>query len=373
MSRRANFTVALLFAVFIGGFFLANVVCSDQTFSPQENRELQTMPKFSFPSLFRGEFTAKMETYSSDQFILRDRWIELKARLELMQGKKANNGVFLCADGRLIEPFSGVEESELLKKAGYVETLSDGLRVPVTLALIPSAAELYASLLPDGVENQSQAEILQTVSENTSVPVVDIISSLREHTDEYIFYRTDHHWTTLGAFYAYQALGPALGYAPRGIDAFRPETVSRNFCGTTYSSSGFFWVEPDEMQIFLEPPAGVSVERFQGFVGEPASLYDYDMLSTKDKYRFFLGGNTPRAVIHTGNEGLPSLLILRDSYTDSLVPFLLAHFSEIHLLDLRYYLDSVSDYVETQGIDSVLVLYGLPNFCGDDNLALMTR
>lgn len=373
MSRKANFTVVLVFVIFLGVFFLANILCPDRIFSPQENRELQTMPKFSLSSLFRGDFTEKMEKYGSDQFVLRDKWIEGKARLELLQGKKSNNGIFLCAGERLIEPFAGIGENELLKKAGYVNTLSDHLPVPVTLALIPSEAELYADLLPDGAENHSQAGVLRTLSDNVSVPLVDIISTLREHTGEYIFYRTDHHWTTLGAFYAYQALGPALGYMPRGLDMFRPETVSRDFRGTTYSSSGFFWVKPDEMQIFLSPPEGVSVERFDSSVGETASLYDYDMLSTKDKYRFFLGGNTPLAVIHTGNTDLPSLLILRDSYTDSLVPFLLKHYSEIHLLDLRYYLDSVSAYVETHGIDSVLVLYGLPNFCSDNNLALMTR
>ena len=70
---------------------------------------------------------------------------------------------------------------------------------------------------------------------------------------------------------------------------------------------------------------------------------------------------------------LPSLLIVRDSYTDSLLPFLLAHYSEIHLLDLRYYRDSVSRYAEENGIDTVLVLYSLSTFCTDQNLALLTQ
>ena len=373
MSRRANLTIVLLFAVFLGAFFVGNILYPDQVFSPQENRYLQTAPPLTLSSLFKGEFTSKAEKYGSDQFIFRDQWISWKARLELLQGKKSNNGIFLCAEEQLLEPFRAPDEAVLDQKLGYIETLAENVPVPVTLALIPSAAEIYREKLPSGVINDSQADVLRYIAENSPVETVDIISSLSSHRDEYIFYRTDHHWTTLGAFYGYQALAEALQLTAHDDSFYSPQTVSEEFCGTAYSSSGFFWIEPDEMQIFLEQPEELSVVRYEKNEPEGVSLYDYTALETKDKYRFFLGGNTPRAVIRTGNEDRPSLLILRDSYADSLVPFLLESYSEIHLLDLRYYLNSVSDYVQEQEIDSVLILYSLPNFCSDTNLALLTR
>ena len=152
-----------------------------------------------------------------------------------------------------------------------------------------------------------------------------------------------------------------------------PEIVSEAFCGTAYSSSGFFWVTPDRMEILRPEPDGLTVERYDAGVPVPSSLYHREMLETKDKYRLFLGGNSPRIVLDTGKADLPSLLIIRDSYSDSFVPFLPEHFSRIHLLDLRYFRNSIQDYIREEGIDRVLVMYSVNNFCSDSNLMLMTQ
>ena len=132
----------------------------DRDFSPLENRYLQTRPVFSFEKLFNGSFTSEYEAFCSDQFALRERWIELKAALELGQGKGENNGIFLCENEFLIEPFKAPSDGELSRRAKIVSMLAENAGIPVSLALIPSSAEIYDELLPVGAENDSQQQVI---------------------------------------------------------------------------------------------------------------------------------------------------------------------------------------------------------------------
>ena len=374
MEKRYKTIISILFSLFIGAFFLLNLFLPDKDFSPNENRYLQTFPRFSFKSLTDGTFTKKAEVYASDQFALRDSWIELKARLDLMQGKKENNGVFLCEGQRLMEPFTACDRSVLEKKADLINALSAKSDVPVTLALVPSSAELYGDLLPDGVRNDSQAQTSELLYSFANVQTVDLCSALSAHRDEYIYYRTDHHWTSLGALYAAERILQASGInCVLPPESFPSETVSRDFKGTYYSRSGFFWIPPDSIDAYVFPNDPPMIQRIEGSSAETGSLYEESMLDTKDQYRFFLGGNCPLIRIDTGNSDGPSLLILRDSYADSLLPFLLENYSRIHMIDLRYYHDSVLAYIRGNHMDSVLVLYGLSDFLSDPNLDFLAR
>ena len=365
MSKTANRMITVLFCAFIGSFFLLNLLLPDKDFSEKENRSLQTLPKFSFSSLSSGRFATQFEDYCSDQFAGRDGWIEMKAFSELAQGKRQNNGVFLCDGDRLLQPYSAPDDT-LLQSAVTAANSLAGAGVPATLALVPTAAQLYGELLPHGAENDDQRKTIDDAYAQTLLHTADIFPALSAHSSEYVFYGTDHHWTSLGAFYAANALRSSWGLPEIEESALSPKTVSESFCGTLYSSSGFFWVTPDTMQTLIDVPEDAYVVRYEtNGTEQTLPVYNYDKLSIKDKYTFFLGGNIPRAVVHTGTEDAPSLLILRDSYADSLVPFLLDSFSEIHLIDLRYYAGSVTDYISEQGIDRILLLCSTDNFCTD--------
>ena len=208
-----------------------------------------------------------------------------------------------------------------------------------------------------------QKAIIDRIYAACDADTADIYAALTAHKEEDIFYRTDHHWTTLGAYYGYCATAEALGFTPTPLSSFTPETVSSDFFGTVFSSSGVRWVEPDSIEIFV-PDTGYEIRRYESPEGEEIPLYDLSKLETKDKYAMFLGGNTPRLVIKNGS-GSDRLLILRDSYSDCEIPFLLAHYSEIHVLDLRYYRQSVKSYLQEHEIDTVLVNYSVSNFVSD--------
>lgn len=370
MSNRAKWVQTLLFLAFIGAFFLLNLFLPKRDFSEQENRMLQTAPKFTFSSLFSGKFTSAFETYVTDQFAFRDAWTTLKARSELASGKKENKGVYLCEKETLIEPYTAPSESDLDFSLEAVNALSESAGVPVVFALIPSASEIWADKLPAGAPNDSQRETIDHAYSFVRAQTADVYGALEAHRDEPIFYRTDHHWTTLGAYYGYTAIAEAMGLTPVPLSDYTEQVVSRDFYGTAYSASGFSWVAPDFISIYV-PQDGVMVTNYPVGAPEEGSMYVETFLRVKDKYKFFYGGNTPLLTIETAHPDAPSLLILRDSYTDAMSPFLTAHFSKIHILDLRYYKTSLRAYIEDNDIDNILVCYNVKNFSEDGNIFLM--
>lgn len=372
MNKKALWAEALIFLAFIGAFFILNLVLPDRQFSEQENRYLQMRPEFSFKSLFSGDYTSKFETYTTDQFTFRDEWITLKAASELALGKQENNDVHLCENGTLIEDFKRPENSVLDSNMSALNTLVGNTDAKVYFALIPDKSDLYSSLLPKNVPNDSEKEVIDYCYGQSNATNVDMYSALSAHKDEYIFYRTDHHWTSLGAYYGLSALAESMGLPCPALDSYTDRhVVSEKFYGTTWSSSGFSWVDPDTMEIFVNAPEGLKVTSYPQGSPVEGKLYDFSFLEKKDKYSMFMGGNCPMHVIEAGNEDKPSLLILRDSYTDSLIPFLLDDFSEIHVLDLRYYRASLKAYIAQNDFDNVLVCYSVSNFCSDSNIFLL--
>lgn len=369
MTKAYSRAVTALFCLFLGGLLVWHVLLPDRDRSEVENRTLAQKPEFSWAALKDGSYTAAVEEYFADQFPLRDEWTGLKARAEQLIGKHLFNGVYLCGDtliSKVEAPSDGLEEKNL----GYVAQLADKTEAPVYLGLIPSAAEVWSDLLPQGAENFDQAAYLDRAAE-LGLPMVDFLGALEAHAGEPVFYRTDHHWTTLGAFYGANAVLEAMGKEPLSQGDFAPETVTEDFNGTLYSTSGVHWLTPDTMEFWVED-AGLEITSWRTGAPELGVLYDRSYLEQKDKYSAFLGGNQPLCVIRNeAAAGQGKLLLIRDSYSDALAPFLVQRFEEVHLLDARYYRAPASAYAADNGIDAVAVVYSVPNFITDRNLVLL--
>ena len=367
--HRGVLPVILCFAVFLGALTVLHFAFPDRDRSENENRVLARAPAFRLRALFSGSFTEEFEDYITDQFPFRDRWLDLKSRTERAAGKTENNGVFFCREDTLISRFKPPDDSAVEGCIQAVNTLAEKTGLPVCLALVPSAAEVWADRLPANANTADQAALIGRIYGGVHVTTADILSGLRAHAEEPIYYRTDHHWTTLGAYYGYEATARSLGLTPIERAAYRPETVSDSFYGTVYSSSGVRWVKPDSIQVFV-PAKDAELIRYDTQEGTLSPVYDMSRLDTKDKYSMFLGGNTSRLVIRTGAEG-GQLLVIRDSYADCELPFFFAHYSEIHVLDLRYYRQSVSAYALDGDFDAILVSYSLADFVNDTSVFLM--
>ena len=367
IARISQVVTAVLFCAFLAGFGLLHILLPDRTFSPVENRTLSKMPDFSWSALVDGSYTSRLEKYLEDQFPLRDGWMGLKNRYEYLLGKREFHGVYLCGD-RLIHKIEDASRAE--QNIAYLQKLTELTDIPVYLGLIPTAAEVYRDQLPAGAENFDQAAYLKKVRESVPDAVwVDMEKWMDGASGVSLFYRTDHHWTSAGAWHGYAALMEAMGepFEPLGT----PETVSENFYGTLYSSSGVHWLAPDTIERYVSGES-VTVENFEK--GETHGLYVDSFLEEKDKYASFLGGNTPLYIIRNpAAASEEKLLVVRDSYSDAMAPFLSQYFAEIHLVDLRYYRTSVVEYARENGMDRIFVCYSVENFVKDLDAVFMGR
>ena len=364
MTKAYSIFLTVLFTVFIGGVLVISALLPKEEFSEMENRFLQKPPELSIETVKNGKFMENAEKYVSDHIAGRDLWVAAKAWGERLSGKQENNGVYFAAQDTLInrvEEPDGETWEQLDQNLEYLDQLVSNAGVPVYFGLIPSAAQVWHDRLPDGAPTADEAAIIETLYSRTAARTVDLLSVLSAHSGEELYYRTDHHWTSLGAFYGYTALMNAMGLEAVPLDESQKVTVSDEFYGTLFSSSGVRWLPPDHIDRYISDE-GVTVTAYPNGAPEPGSLYVDSYLQVKDKYSSFLGGNKPLCVIETEHTDAPKVLVIRDSYADSLAPFLTQNFSEIHLFDPRMNLTSVKDYVVQNEIDSVVVLYSISNF-----------
>ena len=368
-SSKYSVFIVVLFCLFIFGFGIFFFVTPDKDFSENENRFLAGFEAPTWKTLVSGEFMEDFEDYVVDQFPLRDKWINLKAWGERVLGKKENNSVYFGTDKQtLFAHFNALSDEELAKRVGYVNALGGKLEVPLYFSIIPDKSFVWADRLPDNAPNVDDGSMIADTMELVSGDVNYI--DLRDAFDgENTFYRTDHHWSTYGAFEGYAALMDAMNGShttPEGS----PVQVSDSFFGTTWSSCGAGWITPDAIHTWIDEDS-VEVTRYPVAEPVPGELYDESFLAKKDKYSMFLGGNQPLCVLRNENSDGGKLLVIRDSYSDSLAPFLSQDYEEVHLFDLRYNKTSIPQYVAENGIDQVLVLYSAANFTTDNNLFLM--
>jgi len=372
MSKKFSIFLSALFCAFIGGMCVISFLLPDRDSSPLENRKLQKPPKLSVETLGDGTFMEDAEKYVSDHTVGRDLWVAMKAWSERLSGKKENDKVYFAAQNTLISRVDKPDPVKLDKDLAFLDALVGNVSVPVYFGLIPSAAEIWGDRLPKGAPTADEKALIDQLYFSTGASTIDLYSALAAHSGEDIYYRTDHHWTSLGAFYGANAILEALGMEPLELSDYTRTTVTDQFNGTLFSTSGVRWLPPDRIDTYV-PDEGIKVTSW--FTGKPeeGSLYVDSSLEVKDKYSYFLGGNQPLCVVEKEGSTGPKLLLIRDSYSDSLTPYLTERFSEVHLFDLRYNKSSVKNYVEENDIDEVLVLYSFPNFAADDNLALLTR
>lgn len=367
MSKKIG---VLLFAVIITAIPLLSLFSPYRSISEQENRVLASFPEFSLSEVVSKRFMNGFGDFVSDHIAFRDRWTAVKARAVTLIGKRDNKGVYL-GKNCLIENIAGPDESVYKPNAEAIKRFAEQLQKPVYLLLAPTAAETERGKLPAFATTADQNKFIQLVRQKTGAArMIDVASALSAHKNEYIYYRTDHHWTTLGAYYAYASAGETLGYTPMEKSEFDIRKASDDFNGTLYFKSGYRGVKPDEI-FFYTPKRGSPLERLVIGAGKEAqtfdSIYFTDWLSKNDKYSAFLNGNQAVEKIYTKTQG-KKLLILKDSYAHSLVPFLMNHYSLITMVDTRYLVQPLGEVLSLQSYDQVLFIYNTDTFNTDTTI-----
>ena len=361
-----NLLLLIALCLIILAFSISFFVKEAKSFSEEENRSLQLFPKFKLSKLVDGTYTSQLHDFYSDQISLRSIMIELKANTELAMGKNENNSIILGKDGYLIDKNEYTEENYAFlqknsqKISDFCQELENG-GVSASAMLVPRKIDVLDDKLPPYYSTERNQNAWNYVGDMQNL--TDVLTKVQKEGTE-VFYKTDHHWTSEGAYYAYFELGKMLGYTPLPIDSFGLSVVSDAFFGTTYSRSGLFGAGPDTLYLpqnlteFSTTIVDTGVS-FEGF-------YDMTYLEKKDKYSTFISGNNAHVRVYdTKNEGKETLLLVKDSFSHALVPYLAQHF-DLELIDLRYYTDSLSDFIEENDTQNVLFIYGLDTLASAD-------
>lgn len=353
--------------------FFADIMKKDTEFSENENRMLASRPEPAGGMVMDGRFMKRYESYKSDQFIGRDIWMNVKTFTDLTLGKKDSNGVFKGADGYLLEDIRSLEkesyEANMDAVASFRERYAD---LGMYMMIVPNAANILSDKLPRFAVTEDQDAQLSDAgarAADAGVEWLDASAALRGHKDEEIYYRTDHHWTTKGAYYTFLETADALGIAGENRTEFVPYPVTDDFNGTLSSVSGYDRERREKIEIYLPQDDTETVVSYVDEKEKSASLYDSGKLQEKDKYGMFLNGNHGLVEIKTTSAEQRRLLIFKDSYANCFVPFLAPYYREIVLVDPRYYYGKLDELMVDSGITDVLFLYNANTFFADNNLS----
>ena len=349
----------ILLGLSVGSFFLT----PDRAFSENENRYLQLTPKLSWDTVMSGDFMEDMEEYTSDQIVFRDLWTATRSLLQRAEGKEDISGTYLGAEGRY---FAKVTEDSfnragLEKNAGYIREFFAASGKSCRALIVPSPAGVLRDMLPENAPYYDEAGAFERLDAALGGSLLDVRETLADVEDPY--YHTDHHWTTMGAQAAYRRWAEVTGHAVRE-DAL--VCATEEFRGTLYSKV----LLPDSVYDSVYYAPEITAESVV-CDGKDGTLYDRDALARKDKYELFLGGNYGQCVITTGTENGKHLLLVKDSFANSFVPFLLGDYETVTMIDLRYFRGSMAELAKEN--DDILVLTEITNLAASGDYFKLTK
>ncbi|MFF2885443.1 DHHW family protein [Paenibacillus sp. NPDC057967] len=348
-------------------------------FSETENRNLQEAPKLNWERLWSKQFADDAELFVTDHFPFRSDWVKTKSTMEQLRLQKENNGIYLGKDGYLFEKF-GEPDFEML--GDYADAIKQFATnhpdAAVKLLLSPNSVGVYPERLPWQAAAYPQGIVHDFIADRIGNGVTFLNGfdffkgENRSEDSRELFYKTDHHWTSYGAYLAYKAYASDMGWTPMTEDEFHIRTVTDSFLGSYHTRGQFGSAKPDSIEVY-EPKNKVHSEMYIADTDTTKdSLYDESYLAKKDKYGYFQGGVhalvTVTSDLAPEQVDLDKLLIVKDSYAHSMLPFLTNHVKEIHMIDIRFYNGNIGDYMEQNGIDDALMLFNTSTFVGERGL-----
>ncbi len=374
-NKIGKYIPAVVFLIFIYGMALWFIFSPKPDYSSSEKRYLQKFPEVTAEKLLSGDFGSEFETFFADRFPQRNTWVGLNAYTALAEGNNGASGVYNCKNGYLInKPVS--TENNLDKNIGAVADFAKSIDTPTTVMLVPSTGYIVDDVLPTFHDKYNDDEDISKISSTLSKDKIGFVDLRERFKSEYkngsqIYYKTDHHWTTKGAYTGYQELCKVLGITQIDDSTLKKDSYP-DFYGTTYSSSGFWLTPPDNIEIWNNPKnsdRNISVKITEGAnIKTSGSMYFTDHLKEDDKYPVFIDGNHALTEITNTNAKNGTILLIKDSFSHSLAPFLAENYSKVVLVDLRYYKESVSDLVTAYNPEQVVVLYGIDNLATDTDI-----
>ncbi len=374
-SNFGKYVPAFVFLIFIFGMAIWFLISQKTDYSSSEKRYLQKFPEVSAENVLSGEFGSEFESYFADHFPNRNFWVGFNAYYNLDIGNNGANGVYNCDNGYLINtPVSS--DNKLTKNLNAIVNFKNNINVPVTVMFAPSTGYIADDVLPAVHNEYNDDTYFNETSKILTEHGISFVDLRQTFKDEYkngtqLYYKTDHHWTSAGAYTAYTKLCEQLEITPASKDKFDIKTYD-GFYGTTYSTSGFWLTQPDKIEVWNNTEntdRNINVKITEGTESsEYGSMFFYDHLQEDDKYPVFIDGNHALTEITNKNAKGGTVVLIKDSFSHCLAPFLAENYSKVMLVDMRYYKMNVSDIVNNEKPEQVIVMYGIDNIATDTDI-----
>lgn len=334
-----------------------NIVIPDSSQSILENRPLAQVPKITLSGVINGKDQKAIEDAISDQFVGRNLLFRVNYTWRKLIGQKQIDDVYLAKDALIQKP-ANANLDIIQQTLALVSQLEASTGVPTSVLVAPSAASIQSYKLPANVNDNSENATLDSIYSQLAHPA-DPRGALKERQNDYLYYKTDHHWTSLGAMIGAQHLLQSMGIA-FNPEWFTPLPVVDGFEGTLASKTASYGLS-DQIDVYKNNQnTEYSVTWNDGH--QSTSIYDRDALNQKDKYEVFLSKNQGLVHISTLANSQENLLILKDSYANSMVQFLIPYFKNIYIVDPRYYYDNLNYVLSSGQITKIALVFSYNNF-----------
>lgn len=361
-----------IFSILVILFTVIDIINSPNEFSELENRKLSQMPILSLKSYIDTSFSSDYEKYINDQFFLRDNWIDLKSRIEYLLGKRENNDIIFGKENYLFKKFTTFNDEMLENNLNSIITFTNNYNKEVDFFIIPNSYAIYDELTPRYLPLVDQLSLINSINSylssksNDHINTINVAEELLKNKDDYIYYKTDHHWTSYGAYLAYLKYMDYLGLEIVDINNLEKITIN-NFLGTYYNRSKYFKADSDFITYYNILDLYIKIDG-----KEQLSLMDLDKFKGSDKYSAFLWGNN--GLTKVINENISeerkgsSILIFKDSYANSFIQFLSYNYEIIDIIDLRYFKESIRNFMKDKDYNEILIMYSFNNLSSDINI-----
>lgn len=369
-TRKKNFkqVVTQRMILFLVLFMIVNVLVPSRTFSSQENRNLEQRPALSVSNLMSGKYFRDFNTYYADQFVLRDLWMSIQTMGMTWMGNKENNGVYFGKDNYLIQKPVEPDNKAVTATANAINTfVTNHPGITTYVMVVPDASVIMRKQLPNNAPiRQQESDIQLFASKLSNVVLLDAQTPLSQAASKkQVFYKTDHHWTSLGAYTVLEGVAPSMNLT---LGSYKTYTVSKDFQGTLASKSGKHGTS-DTIEVYAPENDVDYVVNYMDSGDKSTSVYVKDKLKEKDQYQLFFGGNHPLMVIRTTANNGRNLLVFKDSFANSFLPLLTPYYTNIVVIDPRYYYENIETLMTTYMINEVLCLYSADTLLQDTGLA----
>jgi hypothetical protein len=397
----------VVLTLMLGGFGLLSFILPKKSISELEKRKLAAMPSFSLAKMFEGTYMKDVDLYFADNFPLREGFVQMAFWMRDSRGfhssditlylddapedtssagdslsvKKdslafadslaadtlvddadvnlANKGL-LIVNSRALQIFGGSKKTarryyDMLNH--YKNTLSPDIHVFSIVA--PSPTAFYLPSNHKKLSNDEPSNIKDIYANlNASIRTVDAYAEISAHKKEYLYFRTDHHWTGLGAYYAYKAFCKTSGFTPLALDSMEKKTIP-DFLGTLYSKTRDktlkdsldyvdYWIIPGKYTCWFYTKKNPKKAR-------PTPLL-VEYAKGENAYSVFLGSDYPLMKIENEKKNGRKAVIIKNSFGNAFAPFVVPHYEEVYVIDYRYYKQALSALIKENGITDVIFI-----------------